>query len=436
MMNERNRDSEQPLSEAEQAAIARFKEAVQQGSPSAVAECLDKNSFIGRWIDEPWFSFESPAIVFAAGRGNRELADTLLDHGADPNAKSGWWAGGFGTLHHDHRELALHLISRGAKPDMHAAAALGLLDTMAALAEEDEHAVNRRGPDGQVPLHFANSRETIDFLLDRGADIDVRDMDHGSTPAQYAVDVPWKCAYLLERGARPDLFMACMIGDVKLAGRLIAADPDCLRSEVGSGEFTSGESDGGHIYLYKIGQRARPLFTAEKAGQREVTELLLSHSSPAERLMLACWRADEQAIEALLSAHPGLAESVQPEEASLIAVAAWEDRNEAVRFMLQAGIAADARLSEPSMTALHRAAMRGNAGLVRLLLAHGASVETKHEYGGTALGACIWGSLHIRNPAGDYPETVRLLIAAGSRVPDRADGSAAVADALRRHGAK
>lgn len=434
-MNERNKSEETRNGEAEQEAIGQYRQAVDSGNASAVAECLDKHPFLKQRIDEPWFSFDSPAIVVAAGRGNRELVDVLLDRGADPNAKSGWWAGGFGTLHHDRHELARYLITRGAKPDMHAAAALGMIETMAALVEEDADAVNRRGPDGQVPLHFAKSREAIDFLLERGALIDVRDIDHGGTPAQYAVDDPPKCAYLLERGAEPDLFMACMIGDAELAGRLIAADPDCLRSEVGSGRFTSGESEGGHIYLYKIGARARPLFTAERAGHREVVELLLRHSAPAERLLLACWQADGDAVRALLSDHPGLVESLRPEEASFIAVAAWENRPDTVRLMLEAGFDADARLGDPSMTALHRAAMRGDAGLVRLLLAHGASVRLKHEFGGTALGSCIWGSLHLRNPSGDYPETARLLIDAGSKIPDRADGSEAVADVLRRHGA-
>lgn len=435
-MNDRNNSAGEWQREAERTVIEQFKAAVDAGNASAVAECLDNHPFAEKWIDEPWFSFDSPAIVTAAQRGNRELVDVLLDHGANPNAKSSWWAGGFGTLHHEHHELARYLITRGARLDMHAAAALGLMETMAALAEEDESAVNRRGPDGQVPLHFAKSREAIDFLLERGALIDMRDIDHGSTPAQYAVDDPQKCAYLLERGAEPDIFMACLLGDTELAARLLADDPDCVRSEVGSGGFTSGESNGGHIYLYKIGARATPLLTADRAGHRKVTELLLSYATPSEQLLLACWRADREAVRELLSVNPGLVESLRPEEKSLIATAAWEDHTDTVRLMLEAGWDADARQSGPSMTALHGAAIRGNTELVRLLLTHGASVELRNEYDGTALSGCIWGSLHIRNPSGDYPETARLLIDAGSHIPGGARGSVAVADVLRQRGAK
>ena len=61
-----------------------------------------------------------------------------------------------------------------------------------------------------------------EFLLDRGADIDARCIDHKSTPAQYAlVDRPEVCRRLLERGATPDIFMAARLGDLALAARLI-----------------------------------------------------------------------------------------------------------------------------------------------------------------------------------------------------------------------
>ena len=60
--------------------------------------------------------------------------------------------------------------------------------------------------------------------------IDVRCIDHKSTPAQYAlVDRPDVCRRLLERGATPDIFMAARLGDVALATRLLDADPACAR---------------------------------------------------------------------------------------------------------------------------------------------------------------------------------------------------------------
>ena len=51
----------------------------------------------------------------------------------------------------------------------------------------DPQLVHARGGDGQTPLHFASTVEIAEYLLDQGADIDARDVDHVSTPAQYMV---------------------------------------------------------------------------------------------------------------------------------------------------------------------------------------------------------------------------------------------------------
>jgi hypothetical protein len=43
----------------------------------------------------PGLAFEMPAIVVAAHRDDRQTVDALLEAGADINARSRWWAGGF-----------------------------------------------------------------------------------------------------------------------------------------------------------------------------------------------------------------------------------------------------------------------------------------------------------------------------------------------------
>jgi hypothetical protein len=89
--------------------------------------------------------------------------------------------------------------------------------------------VHARGGDGQQPLHLAKSVAIADFLLERGAGIDARCIDHHSTPAQYAlVERTEVCRRLLDRGATPDIFMAAHLGDVALATRLLDADPGCV----------------------------------------------------------------------------------------------------------------------------------------------------------------------------------------------------------------
>src|SRR5579863_3912905 len=53
------------------------------------------------------------------------------------------------------------------------------------LIAADPQLVQARGGDGQTPLHFAAKVEIAEYLLAQGADIDARDIDHESTPAQY-----------------------------------------------------------------------------------------------------------------------------------------------------------------------------------------------------------------------------------------------------------
>src|SRR5690606_29613287 len=101
------------------------------------------------------------------------------------------------------------LLVRGARLTPHAAARLGWVEELKAMIEADPQVVHDLGGDGQRPLHFAGTRDIIDLLLDHGADLDARCVDHKSTSAQYMVDTRQGLArYLLERGATPDIFLA------------------------------------------------------------------------------------------------------------------------------------------------------------------------------------------------------------------------------------
>ncbi|WP_165452348.1 ankyrin repeat domain-containing protein [Paenibacillus thalictri] len=413
--------------------IEQFKQAVERNDPDAVRRLLHSQPLLAERINEPWFVFDTPAIVIAANRGNRELVDVLLEYGADINVKSSWWAGGFGVLHHEHHDLSRYLIERGAHVDPHAAAALGMLELLRKMVEQDADIVNQRGPDGQVPLHYAVSPEIIDFLLDHGAVMDMRDIDHSSTPAQYAVNIPDKCRHLIHRGAQTDIFMACKLGDVELVHNILKKDPDALQFQVGKGDFTSV---GGHIYEYVIGANVKPIFLAQHLGHEAITELMLSYSSVEQKFLLACIRADTETVRNILKEHPDIVQFLQPEDQSVIIDAARDHNADAVRLMLDVGFHVDARRNERSMTALHRAAERGDYEIVRLLIKHGASLEIRNEFGGTPMNSCIWGSLHTQDPQGDYAAVAEILIEAGVKLPDQAMGSEPVRNVLIRHGVR
>ena len=103
---------------------------------------LDRDPDLRPRINEPIGPFDSPPL---AGAQSRAMIDVLLAAGADINAKSQWWAGGFGYLHTADPELAAYAIKRGAVVDVHAAARLGHLDRLREFIERDPQSVHDRG---------------------------------------------------------------------------------------------------------------------------------------------------------------------------------------------------------------------------------------------------------------------------------------------------
>ena len=90
---------------------------------------------------------------------NLEVAELLLDRGADVNAKNDL---GQTPLYHADSEVAELLLDHGAD-------------------------VNAKNDFGQTPLHYADSEEA-ELLLDRGADVNAKD-DIGQTPLHRVVEI-------------------------------------------------------------------------------------------------------------------------------------------------------------------------------------------------------------------------------------------------------
>ena len=173
----------------------------------------------------------------------------------DINARSQWWAGGFGLLDTASPELAAYAIERGATLTAHASARLSMLDQLRALIDADPDLVHARGGDGQTPLHFAATVGIAEYLLDHGADIDARDIDHESTAAQYmVVKRPEVARYLVRRGCKTDILMAAALGDSDLLRGHLEADPDSIRMRVSDEYFPMvGPRNGGTIYQWELG---------------------------------------------------------------------------------------------------------------------------------------------------------------------------------------
>jgi ankyrin repeat protein len=403
--------------------------AVRDCDAERVRELLKRHPEIRARIDAPLdnYGHGQHALFAAVQRSDRATIDVLLAAGADIRKRTEWPAGGFGVLDDCDPSLLEFLTERGAVLDAHSAARLGLIDKLRELVAADTEAVRARGADGRTPLHFASTVEISEFLLAHGAEIDARDRNHESTPAQHMLRVEHKRHYprdrqdvarhLVSRGCQTDILMAAALGDADLARRLLDADPNCIATRVSEPWFPENT-----VYIPQLGAWRTAHAVARDFGHEEVFQLLLERTPTSLKLALAWELGDETALQELLAVRPDLAGTLSDEERRKLPDAAQSGNTQAVRLMLEAGWPVDTP-GEMGATALHWAAFNGNAAMAREILRFHPALELKSdEHAGTALAWAIFGSGNGWNrDRGDYVATVEALLEAGAVVPSEAE---------------
>jgi ankyrin repeat protein len=411
----------------------RMHHAFQRHDAKAVRTLFEKHPALRARINEPLFAFDSPAIVAYAN--DPAMVDVLLDFGADPNRRSDWWAGGFHALYSATGAAADRLIAAGAIPDACAAAHLDRPDILARMMADDRERVHERGGDGQTPLHFAKSRAVVDLLLDAGADIDARDVDHRATPAHWMLDRKRGAGrfdlarYLVERGASADIFLAAALGLSAKSRAMLQANPRLLDLRIGQGDYGEKPPSSYHIYFWTIGDSLSPLDVAMQFEQQDTLATMLEFASPLQRFHLACRRGNEAGARAVLREHPGMIESMTPADHRAISDAAWNGDARAVALMSELGF--DPRTpGHDGGTALHCAAWEGSADTVAVLLRRRDARDLVSirdaRYNATPLGWCCHGSM-FGNTKHDHAGVAKLLLEAGARPgPDMSEASPSV----------
>jgi len=427
----------------EERDVEAFHDAVTSADGARLQQLL-RLPHVREHVNDPMFAFGQRASHIVAR--HEPLLSMLLDAGADIALKSEWDKGPFTVLDRTDERTARYLISRGATLTANVAARLGWLEELKTLVAGDAGVVHARGGDGQQPLHEAQNVAIADFLLDNGAGIDVRCIDHRSTPAQYAlVDRTDVCRRLVERGATPDIFMAAFLGDVALATRVLDAEPDSIAARVNEPGYAAVPPL--HIYCWTLGFGMSPHDVASKFDRHDVLQLLIARSPASVRFIHAVERADAAAARALAQEDPSLAATLPRHVHSHLAFAIFFERVAAAELMLDLGFDP----SSPGMdggNALHAACWMGNAPLVERILARGViSIDAGDPtHGSPPLGWAAFGSVQRRAPRGDYVRVIDLLVAAGADVTaagnkfgrtmmQMAEGNPLVQAALRRHGA-
>jgi ankyrin repeat protein len=393
-----------------------------------------------------------PLLYASASRFHREnerradgivrSAKLLLAHGADPNTyfqvpeygrESKMHAPWAATCQANNPALARMLLEAGANPNdgesIYHATEKFHVECLELLAEFGVNLSDRIQPWNNTPLYFLMGHrpckaiakqvfEGVRWLLEHGADPNVSSYEYEGRPIHLAASTGWDTD-MLEQLWKHGADLTARRKDGKTAP--VAASHVLRPDTIG---LVSGSA-------YSL---------AARYGQTHVMDWLCEHGAqtdltPTEEFFAACGRGDGPAVRAILAAQPELIQSMSDEDKLVLAFAAGDGKTEAVRLMLLAGMPMDIR-GDTGGTPLHQAAWYGQLAIVRLLLAHHASLEEKDTtYGGTPLGWACHGSENCRNPHGDYPAIAEALIQAGAKF-EMAGGSEEVKEVIRKYGAK
>jgi ankyrin repeat protein len=160
---------------------------------------------------------------------------------------------------------------------------------------------------------------------------------------------------------------------------------------------------------------ASPYQLALRFGLSEIAALLRARidvpdSSDEERFVAACARGDETEARRIRDARSDLPASLSPAQLRLLPDMAAEGAGDAVKLMVGLGWPIAVRGGDWDGSALNHAIFRGDAGLTRFLLEHGAKWTEQHGFGDNACGSLSWASLNEPVDGGDWLGCARALL--------------------------
>jgi hypothetical protein len=143
----------------------------------------------------------------------------------------------------------------------------------------------------------------------------------------------------------------------------------------------------------------------ENGGATPVTEV--------ERFIAACARGDEAEAQGIRTGRPDLPGSLQEAQLRLLPDLAAEGGDEGARLMVKLGWPVAVRGGDWNASALNLAVFRGNVGLTRFFLDHGASWREEHGHGDNVCGTLSWASCNEPVEDGDWAGCARALLEHG-----------------------
>jgi len=363
--------------------------------------------------------FNRTPLYFAVRENRIEIAEYLLDRGADPLSLA--FNDSLVEICRDRGYVDLErlLIARLAS-DFNssprgepAAAAIRAHDLaeMRRLLDASPELLHAGDERSNQPLHWAvmtRQLEMVDELLDRGADINAARYD-GARPIQLTNgdyhfrgwrDVPseWPATprqvldHLRSRGAYCDLSTACQLGDMARVRELLDKDPS-LANRVSE-------------YITYYPSSGAPLKNAAAGGHLEIVKLLLT-----------------------MGADPNLPEEGIAPQGHALYCAVAKKHLEIARLLLEHGAFPNPEV-ESSADALQFAISNSDAPMIELLCSYGASrpVHLLAYYGDVQTAAAVFAANPkladdpeaLANAAGEGQEAfVRLMLRCEPELPRR-----------------
>ncbi len=303
------------------------------------------------------------ALMFASAQSQPAMVELLLEHGADPNLVS--------ALEAWERHVTAEPRPQGRPPGALTALLFAAREGCVACADslvKHGAAINQVDPNGITPLLMAtlNARwDVATVLIAAGADVNRWDT-WGRAPLYSAVDYN-----TVPRGGRPDRPSQDTATPVDVARLLLekGANPN-MQLKVFPPYRSLGNDRGGDSMLTT---GTTPLIRAAKAGDVEMTELLLQHGAIAD---LKNWPGYTPMLAAagVGSNNIDLRGRFRDEQQCLTVA----------KLLLAAGARLDSR-EDQGRGAIHAAAQQGWNEFIRFLAASGADINLEDRQGNTAL---------------------------------------------------